>query len=145
MREDRVYDKLETMMAMANRAARLFDAVRAEGKARGGETITTAELALERALYLAIQDLLDIAAMLAASIGPNPAMTYRETIEILGGAGALPSEAVPGLRQMTGFRNILAHEYGDLDRDRLLGFEPHMDDFETFARCVVAYLHEVEA
>ncbi|MDP2181160.1 MAG: DUF86 domain-containing protein [Actinomycetota bacterium] len=140
MLEGRVYDKLDSMMEMANRAALLIDAARRESGPHAGIAISDTELALERALYRAIQDLLDVAAMIAASIDPTPWTTYRGAIEILGAAEVLPPSALPGLREMAGFRNILAHEYGDVDRDRVLGFEAHMSDFEAFARSVVTYL-----
>ncbi len=135
----RVFDRLERMVAMVNRAARLFAAIAGEPGDGLGEP-SDSMLALERALYVAIQDALDISAMLLRMSGCAVPPTYREIIEELEGQGIVASDQVPGLLGMAGFRNVLAHEYASVDPARLLGYEAHLGDFEAFARSVVGYL-----
>ena len=88
---------------------------------------------VERTLQMAIEACLDVASHIVADRGLRAPSTYAETFEILVQAGLMS----PGLGQvmieMTGFRNVIVHEYTRVDAEvviRILrkGFE----DFRRF-------------
>lgn len=70
----------------------------------------------ERFLQLAIEALLDMGAHVVAEMGLGKTETYRDIPRALEAAGILPSELARQWEKLVGFRNILVHEYVDLDR-----------------------------
>jgi uncharacterized protein YutE (UPF0331/DUF86 family) len=71
---------------------------------------------VERNFHLAIEALIDLAAHAAASRGLTRPETSAALFESLAEAGALPSEQASAARQWVGFRNILVHQYAEIDR-----------------------------
>jgi uncharacterized protein YutE (UPF0331/DUF86 family) len=98
--------------------------------------------AVERCLYLAIQHLLDIGSHIVAAEGWGLPGSYREVIEKLGEHGVLPREFALEVAPMAGFRNILEHEYVDLDIDELDRNARRFDDFSRFVENVVRFLDD---
>lgn len=96
--------------------------------------------AVERCLYLAIQHLLDIGSHIVAARGWGLPGSYREVIEKLGEHGVLTRDLARELAPMAGFRNILQHEYVELDLVQLDRNARRLDDFSRFAESVVRYL-----
>lgn len=73
--------------------------------------------AVERYLYLAVQAAIDLAeAVIAYKQFRKPA-TMRETFEILKEEKIIGAELTEQLADMVGFRNIIAHDYGEVDYD----------------------------
>lgn len=70
----------------------------------------------ERFLQLAIEALLDMGAHVVAEMGLGKTEAYRDIPRALEAAGLLPSELARRWEKLVGFRNILVHEYVDLDR-----------------------------
>ncbi len=65
-----------------------------------------------------------------------------ESFEILAKAQVIPDELARKLRGMVGFRNILVHEYQQLDMTILVDVIQHrLDDLILFSNHVMAYLH----
>ncbi|MBI2075150.1 MAG: DUF86 domain-containing protein [Candidatus Harrisonbacteria bacterium] len=79
------------------------------------ENDTVQKAALERYLYLIAQAVIDLAEAVVAFKKFRKPTTIRESIEILGEEGVLPPSFVREFIKIAGFRNVLAHEYGDLD------------------------------
>ncbi len=104
-----------------------------------------ARRALERCLFLAIQDLLDIGSHIIAAHSLGMPETYQDIIDILGREGILPGEFAARIRGMAGFRNILEHEYVRLDMDKVVEYAGRRCDFEEFARHVVEFLERCDA
>jgi uncharacterized protein YutE (UPF0331/DUF86 family) len=75
--------------------------------------------AVERYLYLAAQSAIDLAEALITFKNLRKPTTMAESFRILQEAGMLPAELAENLVRMTGFRNILAHAYEDVDPDIL--------------------------
>jgi uncharacterized protein YutE (UPF0331/DUF86 family) len=71
--------------------------------------------AVERYLYLAAQSAIDLAESVIAHRRLRKPTTYGEVFTILGEAGLLSEPLVGEMVRMAGFRNIVAHDYGDLD------------------------------
>lgn len=65
----------------------------------------------------AIQSCIDLASHIRASEALGPAETSREEIETLVEAGIISAETGSKLSEAVGFRNHLAHRYGDIDHD----------------------------
>lgn len=130
----RLREKLVSMLGWAERARPLMV------RAAAADELSDEMLALERVLSLALQDLIDIAAMVASSLPEPVPPTYAELFETLESHGVLDPELASQLVAMAGLRNRLAHDYAGLDRAALLGYRDDLVDFERFARAVVVYV-----
>lgn len=73
--------------------------------------------AVERYLYLASQSTIDLAEIIIAYKKLRKPATMAESFHILREAGVISGELMKRLVQLTGFRNVIAHAYEDLDYD----------------------------
>jgi uncharacterized protein YutE (UPF0331/DUF86 family) len=91
-------------------------------------------LALERLLQLGAEILFDIGNhILSTRFGLAPG-DYGEIVRQLSSQGVLSSDLHDRLGGMAGFRNILVHDYMDLDPERVLdALERAPLDFSAFA------------
>jgi uncharacterized protein YutE (UPF0331/DUF86 family) len=89
---------------------------------------------VERYLQLAIQVVLDICNHIVADDRLGAVEEYRDTIRLLGQNGYLQPGLVQRLTPMAGLRNILVHDYMDVDRNRIHALlQDCLEDFEQFA------------
>jgi uncharacterized protein YutE (UPF0331/DUF86 family) len=89
---------------------------------------------VERYLQLAIQVVLDICNHIVADDRLGAVEEYRDAIRLLGQSGYLSSDLAQRLIPMAGLRNILVHDYLDVDRRRLYALlQNNLADFEQFA------------
>jgi uncharacterized protein YutE (UPF0331/DUF86 family) len=79
------------------------------------ENDNTLKGALERYLYLAIQSTIDLAEAMLAFKNLRKPTTYGETFKILEEAGLIDSNLAGKLMNMSGFRNVLTHDYTELN------------------------------
>ena len=70
----------------------------------------------ERFLQVAVEVLNDLGAHLVARSGGEPAVTYRDVPTRLLEAGLLDEAQANVWRRVIGFRNVVVHEYLDVDR-----------------------------
>jgi uncharacterized protein YutE (UPF0331/DUF86 family) len=96
--------------------------------------------ATERLLYLCVQDVLDIGALLLRARAVRSAETYRDVITLLGETGVLDRTFAARIEPMASFRNVLEHGYVELDRALLVDYAGRADDFVEFAKQVAAFL-----
>ncbi len=96
--------------------------------------------AAERLFQVAIQSVLDIGSHIIAERGFREADGYAEIIDILGEVGVLPKRFAERIRGMAGLRNILVHDYLDVDPRELRKHLGRLKDFERYCRYVVEYL-----
>ena len=69
----------------------------------------------------------------------------RESFEILSKAGVIPKELADKLKGMVGFRNVLVHQYEDLDVKLMVDvIEHHLEDLIDFTNYVMQYMHTKE-
>jgi uncharacterized protein YutE (UPF0331/DUF86 family) len=73
----------------------------------------------ERYLQLAIQCVLDISNHVVADLRLNLPADNKELFETLAAHKILPKALSAKLTSMAGFRNILVHEYLEIDRHRV--------------------------
>ena len=91
----------------------------------------------ERYLQLAIQCVLDISNHIVADLRLNLPADNRELFEMLAERKVLSKSLSARLTSMAGFRNILVHEYLEIDRKRVFGaLKNDLGDFEKFIRAV---------
>ena len=91
----------------------------------------------ERYLQLAIQALLDISNHIVADMNLNLPADSKELFDLLAKHKVLPVRLSKRLAPMAGFRNILVHEYLEIDRHlvyRVLNDD--LGDFERFIKAV---------
>jgi len=95
----------------------------------------------ERYIQLAIQVVLDIANHIVADDRLGQTEEYRDAIRLLGEHGYIPPDLTERLLPIAGLRNILVHDYLDIDREKLFGVLQHnLGDLEEFARHIAARL-----
>lgn len=92
----------------------------------------------ERYLQLAIQSMLDIGNHLIADQAEGRPEEYRDIFEIMGKAGILSQEFAAKLQPLAGLRNILVHDYLEVDRKKIYHLlQEHLKDFEEYSRAIV--------
>ena len=88
---------------------------------------------LERYLYLAIQASIDLAESILSFKNLRKPSTTAETFQILHEAGILPKELVKQLVSMVGFRNIITHDYEEINYDIVYDIlHNRLQDIESF-------------
>lgn len=100
-------------------------------------------LAVLHALQLAIQIVLDVGAHLLASSSAGPVEEYSQIGPRLAQAGIMPGALGETLSAMARFRNILVHQYVEVDLARVSSIiEVSLPDLDA---CAQAYAARVSA
>ncbi len=79
------------------------------------ESDLTLRGAAERYLYLVAQATIDLAEAVVSYKGFRKPSTFGETFHILNEENIISGDLTKKMVKMTGFRNIVAHDYEDLD------------------------------
>jgi uncharacterized protein YutE (UPF0331/DUF86 family) len=88
---------------------------------------------VERTLQMAIEVCVDIAGHVLADRALRAPSTYAETFEILVEAGLMSPALGRVMVEMTGFRNIVVHEYTRVDAAVVIRIlDERLDDFRRF-------------
>jgi uncharacterized protein YutE (UPF0331/DUF86 family) len=95
---------------------------------------------VERNLEVAAQCCIDISHRIIALEQALKPRDYYEAILRLGELGVLPADFARRLAPIAGFRNILVHEYLQVDWDEVFDHLQHLDDLERFATLVAQWL-----
>lgn len=99
--------------------------------------------AVEHGLQLSIQLVLDVGNHILAGIGITNVEEYRDIIRKLGSEGVISGDFAASIMGMAGFRNLMVHEYMNIDLNIVYGMlKNHTDDFRTFAEQVKKYIEE---
>lgn len=110
--EEIVVDKLR----YSNEYANDLKQMRGMSKAEYRDDIIV-QRAVERTFMNLIQSCIDLAQHIRASEGLSPRGTAKNEIESLGNAGILSADVQARMEEAVGFRNVLAHRYGDVNHD----------------------------
>ena len=97
---------------------------------------------VERNLEVAAQCCLDVCHRIIAIEGALKPRDYRDAILRVGELGVVPVEFAEKLAPLAGFRNILIHEYLEVDWDEVYSNLADIDDLARFAAFVRAWLSE---
>ena len=101
--------------------------------------------AVEKGLERCIQNVLDTSAHILASLGGPVPDDYTSLLIELGKRHIVPIEFAQRVSPMAGFRNILVHEYLEVDlREVYDALQNRLDDFRAFASYITRFL-EVNA
>lgn len=69
--------------------------------------------------------------------------TSGESFDLLARAGVIPAQMAANMKAMVGLRNVVVHQYQDLDLDIIRAvIRNHLDDLSDFARVMVAGTHD---
>jgi len=102
--------------------------------------------AAERSLQLAAQAVVDIAGHIITADYNTRVQDYRQAIESLGQQGVLPLTFAEHLAPIASFRNILVHEYLNVDPAKVYDILIHgRADIEEFAQKIADYLQRTGA
>ncbi len=90
---------------------------------------------VDRNLHLAIESVLDIGQHIIASSGWEPAEEYADVFEILERHGVISKELLSRVQGMAGFRNLLVHEYAEIDHGQVFDIlKNNLEDLQELAR-----------
>jgi len=97
---------------------------------------------VERNFEVAIQCCLDIANRIISIERTKKPSDYRGSLLKLGELGVIPQDFARRIAPLAGFRNVLVHEYADIDWDEVYGNLDRIDDLREFARHVGLWLKQ---
>lgn len=96
---------------------------------------------VEHGLQLAVQVVLDVGNHILVSLEEHQIEEYKDVIKKLGERKVLPKDFARQILEMAGFRNLLVHEYAEVDVRKVYAFLQHrLGDFDEFARHIRRYL-----
>jgi uncharacterized protein YutE (UPF0331/DUF86 family) len=127
---------------------KLLDIEEAVGQLRAWHPVTAESMRRDRKLQWAIQHGLLIAAEALFDAGTHilagefreSTEEYREIPERLLARGVLSADTARRLQSLAGFRNILVHEYAEIDLERVVLGLTRLDDVESFVADVADWL-----
>lgn len=91
---------------------------------------------VERRFEKAVQASLDIASHIVAGLPAREPTSYRDVFTVLAEEEILDGETAEDMEEMAGFRNVLAHDYAEIDHERVHRHLEHLDRFRRFAEAV---------
>lgn len=101
--------------------------------------------ALERNLEVAIQSCIDIASHIVAQIALEKPTENRDLFSILAKHEIIPKNLSERLMLMSGLRNILAHEYLEIDEGRVYdSVKNDLDDIIEYVKIIENFLMKHE-
>ncbi len=97
---------------------------------------------VERNLEVAAQACIDIANRIIALEQLEKPSDAHGAIEMLGKVGVLPREFAGKLAPIAGFRNILVHEYLEIDWNEVMKNLSRLEDLYTFMEHIKSWLKD---
>ena len=88
----------------------------------------------------AIEACIDVAQHVCSSEGWGPPRDNGDAMLVLGRHGVLEPDLAERMRAAVGFRNVLVHQYVDVDDDIVQERLVYLDDLDAFAAQVVRFL-----
>lgn len=97
--------------------------------------------AVKHSLFEITEACIDIASHIVAAEGYERPPDYAGLFPVLADNGLLSATLAERLADMARFRNVLVHQYGDLDVQRLQSFiEEDLDDVTSYTAAIYEYL-----
>lgn len=110
--DDVIVDKLRYI----NRYTDDLKQIRGMSKEDYVEDMVT-QRAVERTLMNLVQACIDLAQHIRSAEDLSPTETAKQEMQALGNADIISRETQEKMEEAIGFRNILAHRYGDIDHE----------------------------
>ncbi len=98
------------------------------------------EWSIRYGLFESIQIVIDIACHIVSKYNLGNPKSYAECIEILESEKYIDSTLSGKLKGMIGFRNILIHDYIQIELKKLYGMLNNIDDFKNFISAIKQYI-----
>ncbi len=95
---------------------------------------------IERNLEVTAQSVIDIANRIISIEGLEKPIDYYDAIMRLGEAGILPLKFAKKLAPIAGFRNILVHDYLDINWDEVYNNLHQLHDISKFIKQIKAWM-----
>jgi uncharacterized protein YutE (UPF0331/DUF86 family) len=95
---------------------------------------------IERNLEVSAQSVIDIANRIISIENLEKPLDYFDAIMRLGEAGILPSRFAKKLAPIAGFRNILVHDYLDINWDEVYNNLHQLNDISKFMKQIKAWM-----
>ncbi len=92
--------------------------------------------ALRYGLLETIQIAIDISCHITNKFNLGNPKTYAECVELLHANNYLHDEIAKKIKGMIGLRNLLVHEYSEIDVDKLYLTLDSLDDFVSYAEAI---------
>lgn len=89
-------------------------------------------------LFESIQIVIDITCKISSEYNLGKPKSYKECVELLAKHDYLSQDISSKLISMVGLRNILVHEYVQIDDAKLYNFLNYLDDF-------ILFVHEIKS
>ncbi|HEY5791368.1 MAG TPA: DUF86 domain-containing protein [Gammaproteobacteria bacterium] len=103
--------------------------------------LAAVERLLERIVMRAIDINEHLLAELATAESRSTRLTYRDTYLMLPGIGVLPADLAESIARSAGLRNILVHDYNDVDRAIVhASIRSCLEDYRRYLECVDLFL-----
>jgi uncharacterized protein YutE (UPF0331/DUF86 family) len=97
---------------------------------------------VERNLEVAAQICINISHRIIALERAQKPSDYHQAILRMGELGVLPGDFARQLAPIAGFRNVLVHEYADVDWDEVDANLQHLGDLARFGKLVRDWLKQ---
>lgn len=94
----------------------------------------------ERNLQVAAQACIDISNHLIADKGFRTPQGYADSFAVLLEEGLLPAKLTEKMKMVAGFRNILVHDYLEIDTKIVYDSLKNLNDFREFAKHIYKLL-----
>lgn len=104
------------------------------------ETNLQLQWAIERGLQVAAEALFDCGNHILAARFQESVDEYREVPPRLAAQGVITTETAGRLASLSGFRNVLVHDYADVDLAKVHAGLDRLGDFEAFVADVERWL-----
>jgi len=101
---------------------------------------TTNQWALRYGLFESIQIVIDISCHLVSQNNFGNTNTYRDCIDALVKFDVIENDLGVKLKKMVGLRNILVHDYVEIEITQLYHFVSDLSDFRTFSKAIRNFL-----
>jgi len=98
------------------------------------------EWGLRYGLFESIQIVIDIACHLVAKYNLGNPQNYRECITLLNKYNYIAKDVAQNLEKMIGLRNLLVHEYADINMEELKNLLHQLNDFKKFIQEIREYM-----
>jgi uncharacterized protein YutE (UPF0331/DUF86 family) len=96
---------------------------------------------VERTLQMSIEVCIDVANHVIADRKLRVPGTYAETFDVLAEAGLLDSTLHEVMGRMSGFRNVVVHDYARLDPSRVVRvLRDGIEDFAKFKTAALGWI-----
>lgn len=94
---------------------------------------------------VAIQAIIDIGSHIISELGLRSPNFYGEIAEILSENNIIPNDYSKILRKIIAFRNILVHEYLEVDLKEVHKKLKELEDLRKFSKFILEFLKKVES